>query len=145
MEHPLVIDPRDPLVERMRGICLAYPESAEVRAWGRPTFRAGKKIFIMVSASMDRPHTVVFKPDEDERLAYLDDPRFFSPAYWGPGGWLAIDIDSPSTDWTELAELIDTSYRGVALRRQLTALDSRTPNRWYSHTVGFRPSSRMRP
>jgi predicted DNA-binding protein (MmcQ/YjbR family) len=125
MEHPLVIDPRDPLVERVRGICLTYPESAEVRAWGRPTFRAGKKIFIMVSASMDRPHTIVFKPEADERLAYLDDPRFFSPAYWGPGGWLAIDIDSPSTDWTELAELIDTSYRQVALKRQLTALDSR--------------------
>jgi predicted DNA-binding protein (MmcQ/YjbR family) len=125
MEHPLVIDPRDPLVERVRGICLTYPESAEVRAWGRPTFRAGKKIFIMVSASMDRPYTIVFKPETDERLAYLEDPRFFSPAYWGPGGWLAIDIDSPSTDWTELAELIDTSYRQVALKRQLTALDSR--------------------
>jgi predicted DNA-binding protein (MmcQ/YjbR family) len=125
MEHPLVIDPRDPLVERVRGICLAYPESAEVRAWGRPTFRAGKKIFIMVSASMDRPYTIVFKPETDERLAYLEDSRFFSPAYWGPGGWLAIDIDSPSTDWTELAELIDTSYRQVALKRQLTALDSR--------------------
>jgi predicted DNA-binding protein (MmcQ/YjbR family) len=125
MEHPLVIDPRDPLVERVRGICLAYPESVEVRAWGRPTFRAGKKIFIMVSASMDRPYTIVFKPETDERLAYLEDPRFFSPAYWGPGGWLAIDIDSPSTDWTELAELIDTSYRQVALKRQVTALDSR--------------------
>lgn len=50
--------------------------------------------------------------------------RIFSPPYWGPSGWLGIDIDSPSTDWTEIAELIDTSFRMVALKRQLTALDS---------------------
>lgn len=124
MEHPIVIDPADPLVERVRRICAAYPEATEVTAWGRPTFRAGKKIFIMMASSMDRPYSIVFKPDADERLAYVQDPRFFSPPYWGPGGWLGIDIDSPGTDWTELAELIDTSYRQVALKRQLAALDS---------------------
>jgi predicted DNA-binding protein (MmcQ/YjbR family) len=123
--HPQVVEPRHPLVEKVRALCLAYPEAAEVEAWGRPTFRAGKKIFVLVGAGMDRPYSIVFKPEADERLAYLDDPRFFIPAYWGPGGWLATDIDSPSTDWTELAELIDTSYRQVALKRQLTALDSR--------------------
>lgn len=104
---------------------MAFPEAAEVTAWGRPTFRAGKKIFVSMSSSMDRPYSIVFKPDAEERLAHLQDPRFFSPPYWGPGGWLGIDIDSPSTDWTELAELIDTSYRQVALKRQLTALDAR--------------------
>lgn len=124
MDHPIVIDPADPLVERIREICMAFPESAEVTAWGRPTFRAGQKIFVMVSSSMDRPNTIVFKPAPDERPALLDDPRFFSPPYWGPGGWLAIDIDRPDTDWQEIAELIETSYRQVALKRQLRALDS---------------------
>jgi predicted DNA-binding protein (MmcQ/YjbR family) len=123
--HPQVVEPRHPLVEKVRALCLAYPEAAEVEAWGRPTFRAGKKVFVLVGSSMDRPYTIVFKPEADERLGYLGDPRFFIPAYWGPGGWLAIDIDSPATDWTELAELIDTSYRQVALKRQLAALDSR--------------------
>lgn len=122
--HETVIDSSDPLVERVRSICMVYPEAAELVAWGRPTFRAGKKIFIMVSSSMDRPYSIVFKPDADERLALLQDPRFFVPPYWGPGGWLGVDIDPPSTDWTELGELIDTSYRLVALKRQLTALDA---------------------
>ncbi|MCU1558877.1 MAG: hypothetical protein JWN09_2872 [Microbacteriaceae bacterium] len=124
MEHPLVIDPADPFVERVREICMAFPEVAEVVAWGRPTFRAGKKIFVVMSSSMDRPYSIVVKPGEDERLAYLQDERFFSPPYWGSAGWLAIDIDDPQTDWTELSELIDTSYRQVALQRQLKALDS---------------------
>lgn len=124
VEHPLVIDPADPLVERVRAICLRYPEAVEVTAWGRPTFRAGRKIFVFVSSSMDRPGSIVFKPDADDRPAYLQDPRFFSPPYWGPGGWLGIDIDAPTTDWAELAELIDSSYRQVALVRQLRALDA---------------------
>ena len=123
MEHPQVVDPSHPLVERVRSICLAYPESTEVEAWGRPTFRAGKKIFVMVSASMDRPFTIVFKPAPDERPALVADPRFYSPPYWGPGGWLAAPIDQPDPTWRELAELIDTSYRQVALVRQIQALD----------------------
>ena len=125
MEHPLVIDPLDPLVERVRAICMSYPDAVEVMSWGRSTFRAGKKIFVVMSSSMDRPYSIVFKPDADERPALVQDARFFIPPYWGPSGWLGIDIDGPATDWTELRELIDTSYRQVALQRQLRALDSR--------------------
>ena len=76
--HPRVVDPRHPLVERIRAICLAY----------------------------------------------VADDRFYSPPYWGPGGWLATAIDGPDADWTELAEIIDTSYRQVALVRQIRALDN---------------------
>ena len=125
MEHPLVIDPLDPLVERVRAICKSYQDAAETTSWGRPTFKAGKKIFVVMSSSMDRPYSIVFKPDADERPALVQDARFFIPPYWGPSGWLGIDIDGPATDWTELSELIDTSYRQVALQRQLRALDSR--------------------
>jgi predicted DNA-binding protein (MmcQ/YjbR family) len=104
---------------------MTYPEAAEVTAWGRPTFRAGKKIFLMAAASIDRPDTMVFKPAADHRPAYLQDSRFFIPPYWGPHGWLAIDLDTTTTDWAEMAELIDASYREVALGRQVKALDSR--------------------
>ena len=103
---------------------MVYPEAAEVVAWGRPTFRAGKKIFVMLSSSMDRPYTIVIKPEPADRPALLQDARYFSPPYWGPSGWLALDIDSSDTDWAEIAELVDSSYRQVALKRQLVALDA---------------------
>jgi hypothetical protein len=32
-------------LKQVRSICLTLPESAEVEAWGHPTFRAGKKMF----------------------------------------------------------------------------------------------------
>ena len=123
MEHPLLFDEPDAALERLRALCLAFPEAVEVLAWGRPTFRAGKKIFVTAGSSMDRPHTMVFKPDPEERRALVQDARFFIPPYFGPAGWLAIDFDTPRTDWVELAELVETSYRQVALKRQLVQLD----------------------
>lgn len=124
MEHPKLFAPADHVVDRVRTLCADYPESAEVEAWGRPTFRAGKKIFVVVGAMMNRPHTLVFKPDPEEHPALLQLAEVFVPPYFGPSGWLAIDLDD-STDWQFAAELIDTSYRQVALKRQLAALDAR--------------------
>lgn len=124
--HPIVVDPAHPLVQRVRELCLAYPEAVEVESWGRPTFRAGKRVFVLVGSAMSRELSIVFKPDPDDRRALKQDPRFFDPPYWGGrNGFLGIDIDAPDTDWTEIAELIDASYRQVALKRQLAALDSR--------------------
>ena len=125
--HPQVVDPAHPLVAWVRSVCMDYPDAAEVEAWGRPTFRAGKKIFVLVGASMDDPLTIIFKPDADERLAYLTRAQFFVPAYWGPSGWLGVPLDSGDPDWEELTEIIDASYRQVALARQIKALDTKHP------------------
>jgi hypothetical protein len=71
MAHPRMYSEDDPYLAEVRKLCLALPESVEMEAWGRPTFRAGKKMFA----------------------------------------------------WQEVAELMETSYRQVAVRRMLTALD----------------------
>lgn len=125
MDHPELFEDGDPFVERMRAICLRFPEAVEVQAWGRPSFRAGKKIFALAGSGLARPYSLVFKPDPDEAKAFREDPRFFVPKYWGASGWLGIDIDQAASDatWKEVAELIETSYRQVALKRQLAVLD----------------------
>ena len=125
MDHPELFEPGDPFVERMRATCLRFPEAVEIPAWGRPTFRAGKKIFALAGSGLARPYSLVFKPDADEARAFREDPRFFVPKYWGASGWLGIDIGQDGSDalWKEVAELIETSYRQVALKRQLAVLD----------------------
>lgn len=45
MSHPRMYDESDPILQRLRAICLGLPEATEVEAWGRPTFRAGR-IFV---------------------------------------------------------------------------------------------------
>lgn len=119
-------DDGDPYLTELRQVCLALPESTEVESWGRPTFRAGK-IFALFSGSDDHPYGLVFKPGDDERPALLQDERFWVPAYYGPGGWLGLDFTAASVDWDEVAELVETSYRQVAIKRMLRALDERAP------------------
>ena len=127
MEHPEVVDPRHPLIDRVRQICLVLPEAVEVRAWGRPTFRAAKPIFVHVAATMENPLSIIVKTDPDEHRALVEDGRFYGAPYYDRARWLGTDLDAPDTDWDLLAELIETSYRQVANRRQLAALDAMRP------------------
>ena len=114
----------DPYLAWLREVCLALPEAYEKEAWGRPTFRANK-IFALYGGVDDRPHAVIFTPDAEERPALLGDARFYVPPYWGPYGGLALDFDAAPVDWSEVAELVESSYRRVALKRMLKALDER--------------------
>lgn len=69
------------------------------------------------------PYAVVFKPEPPERPALLGDGRFYLPPYWGPSGWVGLDFTAAAVDWQEVAELMESSYRQVALKRMLKALD----------------------
>jgi hypothetical protein len=123
MAHPRMYSDGDPYLAELRRICLALPESAEVEAWGRPTFRAGKKLFAVFDVDDRHPYAVVFKPEPPERPALLEDKRFYLPPYFGPSGWVALDFTAAPVDWVEVAELMESSYRQVALKRMLKALD----------------------
>jgi hypothetical protein len=124
MAHPKMYEDDDPYLAELRDACLAFPEAVEVEAWGRPTFRAGKKIFAVFSGDDDHPFTAIFKPDADDREALLEDERFYAPPYFGPSGWVSLDFEAAPVDWDEVNELLDASYRQVALKRMLKALDS---------------------
>jgi len=85
----------------------------------------GKKMFAVFTGSLDDRYAVIFKPEADERPAFLADPRFYVPPYFGPGGWLALGLSAAPVDWGEISELMEASYRQVALKRMLKALDGR--------------------
>jgi predicted DNA-binding protein (MmcQ/YjbR family) len=117
----------DPHLAELREVCLTLPESSEVEAWGRPTFRAGKKLFAIFAGDDEHAFALIFKPDPSERPALLDDARIYVPAYFGPAGWLALDLTAAPVDWGEVAELVEDSYRQVALKRMLRVLDETQP------------------
>ncbi|SFS14526.1 YjbR protein [Microbacterium sp. cf046] len=120
--HPMMFPADHPLVERVRALCMRYPEAAEVISHGRCTFRAGKRQFALVGV-YDQG-AIVFIPDPLERDALLERDDVFVPPYEGAYGWLAISVDSASGPWDLVEELLDASYRRVALVRQLRALDA---------------------
>ena len=123
MSHPVMFSEDDPYLADLRRLALAYPEAEEKVSHGRPTFFAGK-VFAIFTGTEERPFTLVFKPEADERPALLEDARFSVPPYYGPSGWLALDLDAAPVDWDEVDELLDASYRQVALKRMLRALDA---------------------
>ena len=98
MAHPRMYRDDDPFLGELRAICLGFPETAEVEAWGRPTFRAGKKMFAVFTGSVEERFSVIFKPEPDERPALVAEDRFYVPPYFGPGaGWRSTSRPHRST------------------------------------------------
>lgn len=126
MPHPTMFTDDDPCLRKVREIALALPDTTEVVAHGRPTFRCGKMFGNYggsVKGGERHDQCILFIPDAAERDALIDDPRFFTPAYLGPYGWLGLLLDD-DTNWTEVAELLDASYRQIAPKRSIAKLDA---------------------
>lgn len=127
MPHPIMFADDDPFLIRVREIALALPDATEVVAHGRPTFRCGKMFGTYgggEKGGVRHDQSVLFIPDAAERDALIDDDRFFIPAYVGPYGWLGVRLDD-ATDWTEISELLDASFRQIAPKRAIAVLDAR--------------------
>ncbi|MDN5744852.1 MAG: MmcQ/YjbR family DNA-binding protein [Nocardioidaceae bacterium] len=134
MAHPIMFSDDDPGLAELREICLALPDAVEFVSHGRPCFKAGEKgkVFASFGAGLKTgPGThrridsaVTVKIAVDELPAIDDDEHFFLPMYAGTSPWRATDLARPDVDWTEIAELIDASYRNVAARRLIAALDA---------------------
>lgn len=125
-----MFDADDPLLARLRGICLALPDAAEKVSHGRPNWYT-TKVFAVFGGSVKGEHTsrllaraLLFLPDPGERLALEQDDRFHVPAYYGPAGWLALPLDAAEVDWDEVAELVESSYRQTAGPRRVARLDA---------------------
>ncbi|MBT1190627.1 MmcQ/YjbR family DNA-binding protein [Rhodococcoides kroppenstedtii] len=132
MAHPVRFDDDDALLRRVRELALGFPGAAEKVSHGRPQFFT-TKTFAVYGATVKGDHhstrwsrSLQFLPDPDEHEALLGDSRFFVPAYWGPAGWLALDLTADEPDWDEVRELIDMSYRRTATRRLVAELDARS-------------------
>jgi hypothetical protein len=108
-------------LERVRALCLSFPETSERLSHGQPSFFiAGKKTFVMY---LDDHHG-------DGRLAlWLAAPEgmqqalveaapeyYFRPPYVGHRGWLGVRLDRDLA-WDEIAGAIEDAYLIVAPKR----------------------------
>jgi predicted DNA-binding protein (MmcQ/YjbR family) len=130
-------DPDDATLERLRAICLPYPEVAETGGVGSPSFKVRDKIFAMRhpmrQPSGDRPSVwCKARPGLQAALVGAAPERFAVPPYVGHRGWIAIYLDG-DVDWEELADLIEESYRMTAPKRLAAQLDVMPPGTAGSH------------
>jgi predicted DNA-binding protein (MmcQ/YjbR family) len=113
-------------LNRLRSLCLSLPETNETASWGHPNFKAGKKTFVAFERVKGRA-SIAFRltPEEVERL--LGQKRFFATPY-GRGLWASLWADG-RIDWRAVESLVGRSYRVVALKRMLGALEGKTRRR----------------
>ena len=131
MAHPQMFEDDDPYLRRLRAIALAYPGADEKVSHGRPAFFT-TKVFAYFGGSLkvdgeweQHGRSVIVLTDADERAALVADDRFFVPAYLGPSGWVGLDLEPLGDDWSEVKELVESSYRATAGVRRVTELDAR--------------------
>jgi hypothetical protein len=127
-----------PIVERLRSICDALPESRREAAWTGTRWRIGKQTFAHLvaiadgwppayanAAGTDGPAVVLTfqsSGEELQALSNLGHPYFRPP--WRPG--IVAMFVADDTDWDEVAELVTESYCLLAPQR-LVARVARPP------------------
>ena len=114
---------RETLLKGLREICRDLPECAETVKWGNPTFVAGKKQFAVLDHYNDR-WCIAFIAGARQQRKLVAKEGFFAAPYAAKYGWVCRDAED-ELDWKEMQELITESYRLVALKRMIAALEAR--------------------
>ena len=111
--------PNERTLKRLRALCLALPETSETTSHGHPNFMAGRKTFVTFERVGGRA-SIAFRLEPADVEQLLRREQFFVTPY-GRGLWASLRADG-GVDWNEVGELVERSYRVVALKRMLTAL-----------------------
>ena len=117
-------------LDRLRKICLAFPEANERLSHGAPTFFVrDKSPFVML---MDNHHgdgrlaIWCAAPDGAQEALVASDPdRFFRPPYLGHRGWIGVRLERP--DWKTVAAIVDDAYRRIASAKLIARIETSSP------------------
>ena len=126
---PLRFSYSDPLLVRVRELALQLPGAQEKVSVGFPAFYT-RKVFVWYGMAVknaagvwQHPPSVSLLLPKEERQAVLAMPDSFVPGYIGPHGWVGLRL-TDDTDWVEVAELIEESFRATASKKLVRMLES---------------------
>ena len=111
----------DPRLSRLTQIALTLPETTRQIYGSHAQFLVRKKTFAYF---LDNHHgdgivgvTCKVFSGENKSLVEAQPSRFYLPAYVASRGWVALRLDRSKIDWTEVKDLLLTSYSLVAPKR----------------------------
>jgi predicted DNA-binding protein (MmcQ/YjbR family) len=108
--------------KKLRAFCLSLPGTSEKASWGHPNFKAGKKTFAVLE-QFKGEWVIAFKAEREAQQALIaSDPRFYASPYVGAQGWVSMRL-AAGVDWKRTAGFLLQSYRLVATKKLLAALD----------------------
>jgi len=106
---------------------LELPDAWEDHPWGDTVVKVNKKIFTFIGTGADPeyPPSVTVKLGESHEQAMQVEGAEATGYGLGRAGWVTLKLaTAPPVDVLE--DWIEESYRIVALKRQVAALDART-------------------
>lgn len=111
------------LLEEVRKLALALPQTHERESHGSPGWRAGSEKSGKFFAYFNDQHhgsehiaLLVKTGSMDELLDLVEaQPQaYFKPAYYGASGWIGVILNRPGLDWDHVSEWLERSWRSVA-------------------------------
>jgi predicted DNA-binding protein (MmcQ/YjbR family) len=141
MAHPRMYHDSNPMIRRLRKICLALPHVVEREAWGECTFRVeGGTMFAMTDHDHhDSGHIGVWikAPQMVQEILVGSSPEtFYKPPYLGHKGWVGVRLDG-AVDWQQVAEIVQDGHRMSAPKTPRAPRSSTRKDR--------KPSERSKP
>lgn len=121
------------LLDQLRELALALPETHERESHGSPGFRVGSEKSGKYFAHFSDHHhgseniAVLVKTGSMDELLDLVEAQpevYFKPAYYGASGWIGIILNRPGVDWDHVNEWLERSWRAVAPGRLTKLLDA---------------------
>jgi hypothetical protein len=123
-EDGQVTPARAPGLDRIREICLAFPETSEKLSHGAPAFFVRKKAFVYFH---DNHHgdgrLCIWCPAPEgiqDMLVDAAPDQYFVPPYVGHRGWIGVQLDTGIDD-NEVAGVIEDAFLTVAPKRVIEA------------------------
>jgi phosphoribosylglycinamide formyltransferase 1 len=121
------------LLQRVRDLALALPQTHERESHGSPGWRAGSEKSGKYFAYFNDQHhgsehvaLLVKTGGQDELLNLVEvQPEvYFKPAYYGASGWVGLILNRPDCDWDHVGEWLERSWRAVAPKSVTKLLDA---------------------
>lgn len=107
----------------VRKICAGLPGVEEGTQMGSITWRARKRMFLMLH-DYGKGLAAQFWVGIERQGPLQMDPRLSIPPYLGHSGWMLMELQKSAINPAELRDFAIESYRHFASRRDVAALDS---------------------
>jgi len=115
--------------DKVREFALSLPEAFEDHPWGEDVAKVRGKIFVFLGTSGSPRRRITVKLEESHAHALSIEGA--EPTGYGLGnaGWVTVPLRAPGIDLQLLRDWVEESYRIVAPKRLVAALDDSEANR----------------
>jgi predicted DNA-binding protein (MmcQ/YjbR family) len=121
--------PEDARLERVTALCLSLPQTERALRGDHADFRVRQKVFayFLNSHHNDGIVSVCVRGESGEGAdrAARAPALYYLPAYIGARGWFGLRLDTHTTDWREVSQLIELSYCRIAPKKLARVVEER--------------------